>query len=475
MCSSFMVYPNSSSFIVDVYDKYPVLRAIVADVSRAGGVVLAVGGSVRDWLLNRMVADYDIEVHGISYEHLETILSLYGRVYYEGKSFGVLRIEGVPIDWSLPRIDKAGRHPLVTIDPFLSYEQAFKRRDLTINAIGIDLINGTIIDPFNGYGDIIHKRLKAPSAELFIEDPLRFYRVMRFIGVLDMVPDDTLNSLCSSMDITGVAHERVVYEYTVLLLKAKSPSAGLRWLRHIDRLAVLLPELHALIGVSQRPDFHPEGDVFEHTMQTIDAMALISQGYSQEQRLVLLYSALAHDIGKALTTVLVDGVWRSTGHADVGAKIVPSLLMRMVISDVLVKKVSLLVRYHMSALPLVRKNSPLSAYKLLARDLGQSVSLRMLADLARADKAGRNPCSQEPLLIPDYEVDRFLWCASQAGVLEQPEPPLLRGRDIIDIVPSGVEMGALLKYAYEIQLKDAVYDKIELKNRILCMVNRHES
>src|SRR5581483_2368303 len=178
-------------------------------------------------------------------------LSLYGPVSLVGKVFGVFRIHGLDIDWSLPRSDSSGRKPEVQIDPFMGYKEAFARRDLTINAMGIDLVSHALIDPFNGCADLKAGILRAPDAAFFVQDPLRFYRVMQFIGRFGYRPDDELNRICASMDIATVSRERIEVEFEKLFLRSEQPSLGLRWIEKLGRMREVLPELAATVGVMQ--------------------------------------------------------------------------------------------------------------------------------------------------------------------------------------------------------------------------------
>ena len=180
----------------------------------------------------------------------------------------MFRLHGLDVDWSLPRADSSGRKPQVYIDPFMSFKEAFRRRDLTINAMGIDILSGELIDPFGGRSDLDDKLLRTPDVRLFIQDPLRFFRVMQFISRFEMIPDDKLIDVCKTMDISNISRERIEVEFEKMLLQSHLPSRGIRWIQVIDRLSEVLPELFATVGIQQNPEWHTEGDVFEHTMQT---------------------------------------------------------------------------------------------------------------------------------------------------------------------------------------------------------------
>ena len=353
------------------------------------------------------IKDLDIEVHGLTMEQLQTILEQYGPVKMVGKSFGVLRLlsNNYPtsadssdaalaspamnqqIDWSLPRSDSSGRHPEVKIDPNMNIEDAFKRRDLTINAMGIDLNTFELVDPWGGCADLQKGILRAPDAALFKEDPLRLFRVMQFIGRFGFTPDKELNELCAHMDISTISVERIESEFDKLLLKSAQPSLGLRWLKQIGRLKEIFPELADTIGVQQEPDWHPEGDVFEHSMQALDAGAQLSYE-SPEQKLIALYALMCHDLGKITTTRLIDGRLRSLGHEEAGVPLAKSLLKRITRRVDLRHAVEKLVRHHMAPGLFPKNNAKLPAYKRLATKLAPDVTMELLAKISLADKRG---------------------------------------------------------------------------------------
>lgn len=447
-------------------ESYPLVRSIAQAIVQQGGRAILVGGAVRDLLLALPIKDLDIEVHGLALEQLEQVLKQFGPVSLVGKAFGVLRVHGLDVDWSLPRADASGRKPEVTIDPNMSYEHAFARRDLTINAMGIDLLSHELIDPFNGQQDLKNKVLRAPDSALFVEDPLRFYRVMQFIGRFGMQPDETLNKLCKTMDLRGVSRERIEVEFEKLLLKSKQPSLGIRWINSIGRLQELLPELGALVGVEQEFKWHPEGDVFEHSMQALDAAAQL-QYDNDKQKLTVLYAALCHDLGKATTTKIIDGVIKSLEHANVGAKISRTFLKRITNNSDLLDAVCKLVKYHMVPTQFIAVHAKAPPYKRLANKLAPHATLQMLGLVAYADKRGRNPQGHTPLVFSDsdHEIDLFLQNAQELRVHLRPEEPLLLGRDIMDIVQPGPRMGQFLKKAYEIQIEEGIQDTEELKRR----------
>ena len=211
------------------------LKSIIVTIDAAGGVPYLVGGCVRDLVLKRELKDFDIEVHQLTLEQLQKILECFGHVRLVGKKFGVLRIDSFDADWSLPRRDSKGRKPVVEIDPTMTIQDACRRRDVRMNAMALDLreplklsqktddceqqMLSLIIDSYGGLEDIKNKRMRAVDSDLFVEDPLRFFRVMQFVGRFEMEPDQELNQICKKMELydtvldVPLALERICEEF----------------------------------------------------------------------------------------------------------------------------------------------------------------------------------------------------------------------------------------------------------------------
>lgn len=453
-----------------ILQKNPLVMQIVKKIHENGGRAFLVGGAVRDLFLGIPVKDLDIEVHGIILEKLEEILRIFGPVSLVGKFFGVLRLNGLDIDWSLPRIDAAGRKPDVLINPDMSIKEAFRRRDLTINAMGINLITNELVDPFDGEIDLKNKTLRATDKDLFIQDPLRFFRVMQFIGRFEMWPDRILNDICKIMDIRNISRERIEEEFKKLFLKSKHPSFGINWLNNIERLSEILPELYATINVPQDPKWHPEGDVYEHSLQSLDAAADLDYD-SDNEKLILMWSALCHDLGKVSTTKFVDGKYISYEHESEGAKLAKSLLKRITENHDLIESVCRLILYHMQPGQFIENNAKSPAYKRLANKLAPYATLQMLAKLFLIDKLGRNSLKNGPLTGTVEIVEKFVNKVRSLNILTSAEEPILHGRDFLDIAEPGPILGKLVKIAYDIQLDEDIKDPVELKKRALKIFN----
>lgn len=485
---------QQAAVVQSIIQKFPIIQQIAHALQQKGGKAFFVGGVVRDIILGSPISDVDIdiEVHGVSSNELELLLQQFGPVSHVGKSFGVFKIAHIPIDWSLPRVDSAGRKPHVTIVENLSIKDALRRRDVTMNAMAIDVHSRQLHDPFGGLEDIKNKVLRSPDAQFFTQDPLRFYRVMQFIGRFEMYPDETLQQVCKTMDIATISRERIEMEFHKLFLKSRQPSRGIRWLNDLGRIEEILPEVAQLKGIIQDPKWHPEGDVFEHTMQALDAAAasfdpafakasaggqaplVLSLPKGQDERvgvsekLAIMYAALCHDLGKTTTTTVEsDGRVRSIGHEVAGVPLAKSLLKRITVNKTLMDVVCVLVHYHMRPGQLVTGKASLAAYKRLARDVAPLVNLKMLSMLAYADKRGRNPQKGVSLTDTLPDVDTFMQRAQDAGVYFHPEPPILQGADLLDEVAPGPVLGKLLAKAYEIQIDKGITDKELLKKRVM--------
>ncbi|MBT3828153.1 HD domain-containing protein [bacterium] len=452
------------------FDTHPELVQIIEAIVGAGGRPLLVGGVVRDLFLERAPGDIDVEVYGLCTQGLETVLSSFGPVSLVGKSFGVLRLHGLDVDWSLPRTDSSGRHPDVMLNPKLSFKEAFRRRDLTINAMGIDCQSYELIDEYGGYNDLEAGLLRAVDPDFFVEDPLRFFRVMQFLGRLNFKTDKMLDKVCAGMDVSGVACERIEQELEKLMLYSSRPSLGWRWVRQIGRLKELFPELFALTKTEQDPEWHPEGDVFEHSMQAIDVATSLKFGDSA-RKLAVMYGVLCHDLGKPATTKIIEGRIHSRGHSEAGQKIARTFLRRFTRKKWLIDAVVKLVRYHME--PIIFVDASDAAFRRLAYKCAPDTNLFELALVSRADRSGRNKVGGKQLQKNVLQVDAFIERAKRLEVLYTIVRPLLLGKDLMGQVQPGPEMGAVLRRAYQMQIEHGIQDRDELLKRALQWYRQH--
>jgi tRNA nucleotidyltransferase (CCA-adding enzyme) len=352
---------------------------IARAVRDAGGRALIVGGGVRDWLLGAHAEhDTDIELFGLDEASATRVLAAFGRVIQVGRAFGVLRVSGLDIDFSLPRVssDSAGvRGDLRQADPDLDFASAARRRDLSINAMGFDPLTEEILDPFGGREDLQQGRLRAADAELFAQDPIRGLRVARFAARLKMSADDELKALCSQLDLSGVAPERIFDEWRKLLRQAQVPSMALSFLAESGLLRQF-PQLQALLGVEQDARYHPEGDVWVHTLMVLDVASSLRIGDASDD--ALMFAALCHDLGKPATTVREAGSdrIRSIAHEHVGVDITRDFLATMRAPQELVRCVAALVKDHLAPAQFSAQGAGRGAYRRGARGAPRKMPAR---------------------------------------------------------------------------------------------------
>jgi len=311
-----------------------ILKIISKRLHKYNAKAIVVGGSVRDHFLKLPIKDYDIEVYGLdTMEDLEKILSEFGSVNLVGKSFGVLKFvyEKEEYDFSFPRTEskvaQGHRGFEVHTDGKMDFKTAANRRDFTINAMGYDIEEKSFIDPFNAQIDIAKEILRHIDDNSFVEDPLRVYRAIQFSARFKYALADETKVLCKDMIKKGMLKElpkeRVYGEWKKLLLKAEKPSMGFELMRELGVLQYF-PELQAIIDVPQDPTWHPEGDVWIHTMMTLDVMhqelEIRNEKLEIKDKLRLLFAILCHDFGKAGTTAFDEkkGRLRAIGHEEAG-------------------------------------------------------------------------------------------------------------------------------------------------------------
>jgi tRNA nucleotidyltransferase (CCA-adding enzyme) len=406
-------------------------RDIALAVRDAGGRALFVGGWVRDRIMGRDSKDIDIEVFGLPSDRLKLLLESFGRVESVGESFQVFKAGDV--DVSLPRREsKSGtghRGFEVTGDPTLGIEDAARRRDFKINAIFWDPLTAEYLDPFDGRGDIENQVLRAVDPATFCDDSLRALRAIQFAARFEFALDAVTRELCRGMPLDDLPPERVWGEIEKLLL-APRPSIGLALARELDIVAKLFPELKALDGCPQEPEWHPEGDVWVHTLQVVDQARTRIDDLPRPQQLTIMLGALCHDLGKPRTTKFSDGRIRSLDHEEQGVEPALSLLDRLNVHSIdgydVRGQVAGLTAQHLKpgAWYKVRDEVGDGAFRRLAA----KVDLELLARLAKSDCLGR-----EPGAFDCTAMDWFLDRARQLGVEHKPPGPILLGRHLLEL------------------------------------------
>ena len=439
-------------------------------VAAAGGRAMLNGGCVRDPLLTppQETKDWDIEVYGIQPQELRELVSQFGDVNVVGESFAVYKV-GRHLDVSLPRRErKAGvghRGFVVEGDPEMSFEEACRRRDFTINAILEDPLTGEIIDPFDGRGDIERRLLRMVSGDTFAEDSLRVLRAAQFAARFEFSVEAETAELCSRIDVTDLPRERIWGEMEKPLLKAEQPSIGLKLLYDWGVVEQLFPELQSLVGVPQEPEWHPEGDVDIHTMMVIDEARKLIDGLDHARQVAVMLGALCHDLGKPPTTEFIEGRTRSRGHDEAGVEPTISLLDRLGIYTLdgfdVREQIIQLVRYHLVPGEWYKaqtKGQPVGdgAFRRLAR----KVEPDLLYRVAKADSLGRNPDWLPPEKRFGSEAQEWFIEKVRSLSVEQHAPtPLLMGRHLIEMgFEPGPEFRRILDAVYEMQLDGTVED-----------------
>jgi tRNA nucleotidyltransferase (CCA-adding enzyme) len=440
----------------------PSLLKLCAALREAGGRPFLVGGAVRDRLLGLPVKDYDVEVFGLPADHLRDVLATLGSVNAVGEAFTVFKVAGLAgvegeVDVSLPRRDsKAGpghRGIAVTGDPAMPVAEAARRRDFTMNALLQDPFTGEVLDPHGGRADLQARVLRAVDPATFGEDPLRALRAVQLAARFELTVDPATARLCAAMPLGELPAERVFGEIEKLLLQARQPSIGLRLLREWGMLPAVAPELAPLEHTPQDPEWHPEGDVWVHTLLAMDQAVPLVEGLDRPRALTVMLATLFHDLGKPATTRLERGRLRSLGHEEAGLEPTERMLDRWNVHTLLgydVRgQVLALVGNHLKPGQLYDDRERVSDGAI--RRLAKKCEPALLYRVARADCLGRTGD------FPPVAMEWFLERVRALDVAERPPEPLLLGRHVLELgVPPGPEVGRIVRAVYERQLDGAV-------------------
>ena len=445
------------------------VKEISAAVARSGGRAMLVGGCVRDAILGKAVKDYDLEIYGMTPDTLPAAIKPVCECDAVGMSFGVLKVKHFDIDIALPRtenkVGKGHRGFLVEVDPALDFAAAAARRDFTINAIMQDALTGEIIDPWHGQQDLQNRILRHVSPA-FSEDPLRVLRGMQFIARFDLTAHPDTIALCAELSQQELPPERVASEWEKLLLKGIHLVKALNFLRATGWVK-FYPPLNALINCPQNPQWHPEGDVWNHTIAVVEAAAAMRKNIPDDD-LVLMLAALCHDFGKPLCTETgSDGKITSIGHDTLTApaeEFISGIWLRKDLN----KRVIPLISRHMHPWQLAEGDSGDKAFRKLALHVGR---MDLLADLAEADLKGIT-MSKEEQFHRIAAIDRFRERCRALAIADQIPLPLVKGRDLLDRgMTPGKEFKPLLDKCFEAQLAGEFTDLtggLEYLDKLLC-------
>lgn len=438
-----------SSFNADALPELAL--SLARAVRNAGGRAVVVGGWVRDRLLGLSAKDLDIEVFGIPADRLKDLLAPFGRVDTVGEAFTVYKI--ADIDVSLPRRESKTGHGhkgfRVEGDPTLPFAEAARRRDFTINAISWDPLADELIDPFHGRDDLDARRLRVVDRETFADDSLRVLRALQFAARFELTVEAGTKRICAGISLADLPRERIWGEFEKLLLRAKRPSIGLALALELGVIDQLFPELTALVGCAQEPEWHPEGDVWVHTLMVVDQARQRIDDLDRGRAAAIMLGAVCHDLGKPLTTIFKDGRIRSPGHEEGGVapamRVLDTLNVHTLDGYDVRRTVAGLTAHHLKPGMFYKSPTPVSDGAF--RRLAQKVDPELLARLAKSDCLGRTGA------FDCTAMDWFLDRARALGVEHAPPAPIVLGRHLLELgLTPGPEVGAVLKKLYERQL-----------------------
>ncbi len=423
------------------------LRQIERLIRQAGGRLWLVGGCVRDLILERQPRDLDLEVSGIPAGQLHSLLTEHFSVQFVGRAFGVFTLSGLPIDISLPMrrpLDDATIPGLLQLaDPGMEIDEALSRRDFTMNAMAWDPDTLDFRDPFHGRNDLATGTLRHVSTR-FAEDPLRVLRGMQFAARYNLTGAPETLALCQSLTQDQLPRERIWGEWKKLLFQGVSLSKGLQWLNDCGWLR-FYPELAALRGCPQDPVWHPEGDVWIHTLHCLDWFAMERTGQPEDDLAVGL-GVLCHDFGKPATTKEEFGRITARGHEPEGEAPTREFLARLTNQAGLADEVAALVLCHLRPGALYEGQASDSAVRRLARQVGR---IDRLVRVARADHAGRPPKPFDGFPAGEWLLRK----ARELDVETQGPAPIVMGRHLLAMgISPGPAMGKHLDDCYEAQL-----------------------
>lgn len=430
-------------------------KSVFDDIFDAGGYVYIVGGSVRDDILNiHTKHDIDVEVYHLSYQQLYDVLSKHGIVNVFGQSFAIMQLSTLPhYDFALPRKEKKNgqKHQdfKVIIDSELPLEKAIQRRDLTMNALMYDYHNNKLIDLCGGVDDLQKKIIRCVNPDTFQEDPLRILRIAQFAARFDMSVEFHTQQLCCQMVKEGMlehlSKERIYEEYCKILMSPK-PSIGFEFLKEIKALPSFLEDL---TRTHQRLDYHPEGDVFKHTMLVIDVAALCKQ--KVDQPLSFMWSCLLHDIGKPLVTTAEGHAPR---HNEAGVEVFQHI--DLIASKKHRQYIQTMIMYHMHLMNMARNHSRDISYLRLLKKIEGKVSLNDLIYISCCDKLGRGKVVQS-------QYNDFLEFIRDKKERLGDKAPLaiVNGYDLIELgVTEQNRFKDMLEEAYDLQLQGLDKERI---------------
>jgi tRNA nucleotidyltransferase (CCA-adding enzyme) len=392
-----------------------ILYTISKKLTNHNAKAILVGGAVRDYFLNLPIKDYDIEIYGLKdIDALENILLEFGAVNIVGKSFGVLKFtfQKDEYDFSFPRLEskisKGHRGFKVICDGELTFKEASRRRDFTINSMGYNILTKEFLDPFNGLEDIKSKIIKITDSRTFTEDPLRVYRAVQFCARFDYKLSTDTFVLCRDMVKSGqldeLAKERVYEEFKKLLLKSENPSIGFLIMRDLGIIELYFEELDIL-----------DKDSCRDILLSIDRLA------KSKESLTLILSTLLHKLDSKLSK---------------------ALLYKLTDNHKLISSIITISKEY---------------------DTPKRLYLNNATDKDIRELATRVDISQLVRVVDDNNIkDWLLNYAKRLGVSREPLKALISGRDLISLgFQPSVRFKEILDNVYQLQLNGEINSKDE--------------
>ena len=395
--------------------------------------VYAVGGYVRDIVLNRERNDLDILVIGSGTEFAKKVadvLSIKNVSYYKNFGTAHFNFEGMNIEFVGARKESYDRNTRKPIVENGSFTDDISRRDFTINTLAISLSKnnfGKLIDTYSGLDDLQNQLIKTPldPVKTFDDDPLRLMRAFRFASQLSFNIDEGIMTAANQMRerLSIVSQERITDEFLKILASPK-PSVGLQLLFDSAVLEIVFPEIFIMAGVDQRKEYHHK-DVFLHTLQVVDNIS------KETENVWLRFAALVHDIAKPPTKKFVEGIgWTFHGHEDLGARMMKKIFHRMKLPLHQLEYVQKLIRLHLRPIALANEEVTDSAIRRFVVNAGED--LEDLITLCRADITSKNPIKVEKYLGNYERVMQKVRDVKERDKLREFQSPV-RGEEIMQI------------------------------------------
>lgn len=395
--------------------------------------VYAVGGYVRDIVLNRERNDLDILVIGSGTEFAKKVadvLSIKNVSYYKNFGTAHFNFEGMNIEFVGARKESYDRNTRKPIVENGSFTDDISRRDFTINTLAISLSKnnfGKLIDTYSGLDDLQNQLIKTPldPFKTFDDDPLRLMRAFRFASQLSFNIDEGIMTAANQMRerLSIVSQERITDEFLKILASPK-PSVGLQLLFDSAVLEIVFPEIFIMAGVDQRKEYHHK-DVFLHTLQVVDNIS------KETENVWLRFAALVHDIAKPPTKKFVEGIgWTFHGHEDLGARMMKKIFHRMKLPLHQLEYVQKLIRLHLRPIALANEEVTDSAIRRFVVNAGED--LEDLITLCRADITSKNPIKVEKYLGNYERVMQKVRDVKERDKLREFQSPV-RGEEIMQI------------------------------------------